>query len=225
MRPIAVVIPGFTRNQDNVWAFGTALADAGFGVFFKRMPGHGPKEPLLPEITLEALADELRGWLEGLPQDRPKVIVGESLGGLVAMAVARQPPPGIHAVIAADPPLTTLRQTGLKFHFTRSADRHGLWAAYGYEIFGLGRGDPEERDYRPWLSGAAIPIHVFAGGANPHSGRLPSVLDSEDRELIRAAPGVTLHEIAPDVGHLVLEDAPLKAASLTLKLAGQLGLG
>jgi hypothetical protein len=163
-----------------------------------------------------------------LEPSRQKILVGESLSGLAALLVAQAPPPALAAVFAVDPPLTMLKQAAIRFAFQELPDPDGLWAAYAQPAFGLrreaGRVVAEERDYRPYLAfPPAIPVHVLAGGRLGAVDRLdpapPSVLDADDRALVRSAAGFRLHELGSDVGHLVLDEAGPEAAALIMRLA------
>jgi pimeloyl-ACP methyl ester carboxylesterase len=218
MPSLAAIIPGFGRHTDSVRLFALDLAKRGADVLVKDLPGHAGYEPMLPVVTMDTLVDHFRRRLQ---LDRPSVLIGESLGGLIGLALAARPPTGIAAVIAIDPPLTMQKQRALRADFERGDDRFGWWAAYAEPIFGLSRAKGAvvsvERDYRGLLTDQpAVPVHVIVGGRE--DGLSPTTLDAEDRELIAAAPGFTLHHAGPSVGHVVLDEARELVAALVVKI-------
>lgn len=228
MKPLAVLAPGFGRHAGVLRRFAQTLADAGCDVVIKNLPGHATFEPLLLDLTVESLGRDLGAWIAGLEPSRQKILVGESLSGLAALLVAQAPPPDLAAVFVVDPPLTMLKQAAIRFAFQDLPDPDGLWAAYAEPAFGLrresGRVVAEERDYRSYLAHSpAIPVHVLAGGRLGAVEGLdpapPSVLDADDRALVRSAAGFRLHELGPDVGHLILDEAGEDAATLIVRLA------
>ena len=214
MRPIVVVIPGFLRSTSLARPFAEALAVRGPDIILKALPGHHPNEPLLAETSLESLAAHFRAWLEGYEPGRSKVLVGESLGGLIGLALAGDPPPGLRAVVAADPILRTHGRRDLRQECANPIHPARLIDAYGRDLFGvIGVSLDEGRDFRGALGGMKIPVHVLAGGGPS------SVLDAQDRDRLRGTPGITLHELGPEVGHLVLVDAKAQAVEIVARVA------
>jgi len=207
MRPLATVFAGFYRTTNILRPFGLALARQGFEVVLRALPGHG-EEPPLDHVTFEALVDRCRAQMP----ERTSLLVGESLGGMVALRIAQTARPPLSTVVAIDPPLTMQKQTDI-----HAAFRPGMPASLrSYaDLFGVTPMGPEERDYR-WLlaqtSDAAV--HVIAGGER----RPRTVLDADDRALIRAAEGVALHE-RHDTNHMVLECDPEGSAEAIATIA------
>jgi pimeloyl-ACP methyl ester carboxylesterase len=212
MRPIAVVIPGFLRTIVATRPFGEAVAMRGPDVRLRALPGHHQNEPMLSETSLESLTAHFRAWLEVYEPSRTKVLVGESLGGLIALALARDPPPGLRAVVAADPILKTYGRMDLRLECANPANPAFLIEAYGRGLFGVDSVE-DGRDFRGAIGATAIPAHVLAAGGPS------SVLDAEDRDQLRGTPGVILHELGPEVGHLVLVDARAQAVDIVARVA------
>jgi len=73
------------------------LANASFTHTVPDLPGYGrsawPESPL----GLEALADQLIRWLAEFPT--PPVLVGHSMGGVLAVLIAEAPPAAVKAVV------------------------------------------------------------------------------------------------------------------------------
>jgi pimeloyl-ACP methyl ester carboxylesterase len=207
MMPLATVFAGFYRSPSILRPFGLALAQRGFDVAIRALPGHAGEPPLEP-VTFEALVDRCRAQAP----ERTSLIVGESLGGMVALRIAQTARSPLRTVIAIDPPLTMKKQVDI-----HAAFRPGMPNALrSYaDLFGVTSSGPEERDYRWLLSQASgVAVHVIAGGQRPPR----TVLHADDRALIRATEGVALHE-RPDTNHMVLECDPEGAAEAIAALA------
>jgi len=61
------------------------------------LPGYGRSAWPEPPLGLEALADQLSLWLAGFPT--PPLLVGHSMGGVLAVLVAEASPPPVKAVV------------------------------------------------------------------------------------------------------------------------------
>lgn len=85
-----ILIHGFPLNQQ-IWdAFATQLS-ASFNVFTVDLPGFGNSPILDQGFTIENVAEKLLEWTQELRLDNA-VIVGHSLGGYVALAMAERAP-------------------------------------------------------------------------------------------------------------------------------------
>jgi pimeloyl-ACP methyl ester carboxylesterase len=71
-----------------------------YRIVVPELPGHGGSDPLAATASLEPFADRVLGLLEreGLA---PAVVVGHSLGGLVALRMARRRPDRVLGVVLA----------------------------------------------------------------------------------------------------------------------------
>lgn len=88
--PPAVFVHGFAGNLNN-WLFNQAALATDRTVYLLDLPGHGLSSKNVGDGSLETLADILRDWLDavGLPGVH---IVGHSLGGGIALALALRHP-------------------------------------------------------------------------------------------------------------------------------------
>ena len=73
------------------------LDNAGFTHTVLDLPGYGRSAWPEPPLRLEALAGQLNLWLAGFPT--PPVLVGHSMGGVLAVLVAEASPPAVKAVV------------------------------------------------------------------------------------------------------------------------------
>ncbi|MGC0366668.1 pimeloyl-ACP methyl ester carboxylesterase [Rhodococcus sp. 27YEA15] len=86
---VAVLIHGLGNSRDSWWQVGPALADEGYRVLAVDLPGHGKSAPL-QRYTVDALAQAV---IDSVPE-RPDLVVGHSLGGLVLAAAVDTLLPG-----------------------------------------------------------------------------------------------------------------------------------
>lgn len=187
-----VFIPGALRTAQDLASWKAELGE--MDVRFLELPGHGDAPHPGGPSTLETFVEDVG---RRLPDDA--VLVGESLGGLVAMAFADR----ARAVVAIDPPLTTLKQAGLR-HLLRQrlaeAPGNKHLHAFVWDAFGIALDRAEERDYRDRLARGA---HVITGTVKALGGRYaPSLLDAADEALILQR-GLLLHRVE-GAGHLIL---------------------
>jgi pimeloyl-ACP methyl ester carboxylesterase len=95
--PSVILIHGFPFNQ-TIWnGFADELARK-FRVFTIDLPGFGKSALLKPSFSLEDVASEINLWRESLKISNA-VVVGHSLGGYVALALADQFPQWIHGLV------------------------------------------------------------------------------------------------------------------------------
>jgi pimeloyl-ACP methyl ester carboxylesterase len=69
--------------------------------------GHGASDKPEQEYTMAVFADDLAFLCEQLNVDRP-VVVGHSMGGVIAFEMAARHPDGVAAVVAVDAPIIPL---------------------------------------------------------------------------------------------------------------------
>ena len=107
LRPTAVLVHGLDSSRETFAGTVAALAAAGYPALALDLRGHG-ESPLgaVDEFSSEALARDVVAAVEARGVAKPWVLVGHSMGGRVAMEVARiaaQEDPGLLA--AADLPV------------------------------------------------------------------------------------------------------------------------
>ncbi len=83
-----LLIHGFGGDLDN-WLFNAEALSEGASVYALDLPGHGQSTKAVPEPTVAGLAKAVLGFMDTLGIDKAH-LVGHSLGGAIAIEVARQ---------------------------------------------------------------------------------------------------------------------------------------
>lgn len=99
-RPLVAVLPGYDQVIADIAPLTTRFAD--FDLVLGLLPGHGGA-PIISRPTVEACA---RGFAQALARALPGRrfwLVGNSLGGVIGMAIAGDPPPGMAGLVAIEP--------------------------------------------------------------------------------------------------------------------------
>ena len=150
------------------------------------MPGHGQSVPL-PLVTLGALAAALAGFIAALGLDRP-VLVGHSLGGMVAQRLLADVPGAARALVLA--------QTGAAF-----GGRDPAWA----EDFVSTRLAPLDAGHS--LTDLAPAMVAAMVGDDPDPAGVALAVDclartpaSTYRDTVLALPGFDLRHALPRIG-------------------------
>jgi lipase len=94
-RPV-VLLHGIESGPSTFWRVGADLSTLGFDVATPTVPGNAGT-PATTEGTLAGLA-------RSVPIQEPSVVVGHSLGALVALELAVQRPGLVRALVLEDPP-------------------------------------------------------------------------------------------------------------------------
>lgn len=216
-----VFIPGFSRTAGLLSAWKTLLPDA--DVRFVDIPGQG-REPRLETPSLEAIAER---YMALIP--REAVLVGESLGGLVALKMAAH---GYRA-IAVDPPLWTAKlwvlHALLPNVVARNAETAPWFADMADVFFGVRQGEPVRSvNYWPLLDAAASPVYVIAASEPLWPQRqitlvpanTPSVLDEVDAHNLARHPNVRFRQLPGP--HTLLTDAIEAAHPALLEILAEI---
>ena len=98
-RPPLVLLHGFLGSSRNWQAAGAGLA-AHYHVFALDLRNHG-RSPHAPEMSYPAMVADLTGWLDAQGLAR-SAILGHSMGGKVAMALACRHPQRVTRLIVVD---------------------------------------------------------------------------------------------------------------------------
>jgi esterase len=93
-----VLLHGFLGQAKNLTTLARRLGEGGRQVITPDLPGHGHAGPLPANADLDTLADGIEPHLGGGPVD----LVGHSLGGRVALVLARRHPERVRAVTLLD---------------------------------------------------------------------------------------------------------------------------
>ncbi len=212
--PLVVVLHGALRDFSFVegWADRlTGIAD----VLLVEMPGHGRSTPILP-ARVEALADGVLWALKKEYSSRDILLVGESLGGLVALMIGGRADRGpVQAILAADPPMTTAKLWGVVKGFSRAVARNPtseFLRSLAFEAFGLTATDTYERIYYPVVGELKVPTVIVTGDVKllppRNTDRAACIFDDVDRFVVETHyPGkVEVRQLA-NTSHFVLEEA------------------
>ncbi|HEY0438132.1 MAG TPA: alpha/beta hydrolase [Phenylobacterium sp.] len=160
-----------------------------------------------PRLRAEGVEAYAAAFSEALDQlGRPAVVVGASVGGLVAFAMRS---PWLRGIVALDPPLLTAKLWPLIGPFQRKlreAPQDAALRDFVGAVFGYAAESVEGRDYRPLLEGLAVPTWVLFGSEALYPERAateaPSLLDEPERALLAAHPRVSIRLIE-GIGHNV----------------------
>ena len=137
-RPPLLLVHG-AANSSPVWRFWQqALAKRGWSSHAVDLRGHGASEGSVDGATMSDYADDVAGVADGLP--RTPVVVGWSMGGLVAMMVAARGVARACVGLAPSAPAVT-RDDGVEI-------RPGV---FGPEEYGITSDDPAEQPAMPDL--------------------------------------------------------------------------
>lgn len=99
---VVLVIHGMAEQGAEVLALGEALAGAGHRVVVPDLPGHGSSPGVAADLPIERLADALAAMCGELGLSGAGV-VGHSLGGAVATALAAAHPDLVARMVLIDP--------------------------------------------------------------------------------------------------------------------------
>lgn len=188
-RPRVLLFHGFKRSAQQLLPWRDRIPDLGF----VHLPGHSGA-PQFTEVSFASWIKGFRQMLAVFPE--PPLILAESLGAVVAMALPAR------ALIAIEPPLSTDQLWPL--HRTIAAVR-----ARGGEV------DPAlvslfEKPFHWALESIAVPTLVLAGRVPLMPPREvwpePSLLDDKDFAAFQNHPLVEAHRI--EGGHALLTTHP-----------------
>jgi pimeloyl-ACP methyl ester carboxylesterase len=98
--PLALLIHGVTSSSRTWWRVGPVLAGRGFRVVAVDLRGHGGSPPTVAGLSVADLAGDVAETVEG-PVD---LLVGHSLGALVALEVVAARPGFARRLVVEDPP-------------------------------------------------------------------------------------------------------------------------
>jgi pimeloyl-ACP methyl ester carboxylesterase len=225
-KPLALFVPGLLASLPLTAARVLAFADL-FDIVLCELPGHGASGQTA-DVSLEAFAMEYAAVIANvLSRAAGLFVIGESLGGLVGLALARLRSDMIRNVVLLDPP----------FHLTRPDVAEWISAFWRHngsrpyvrrvcrEIMGF---DPADRrichtTLRLDLVREAPFNCLLIPGSDRRTSGAGSVVDDADIAALQAANPAML--IAPRVcgtGHAVLLDNPdgVRAALETFIVAG-----
>jgi pimeloyl-ACP methyl ester carboxylesterase len=210
-RPMVLVLHGALRHSMKTQVWLPVLVDR-YDVVLLDLPGHG-YTPASGEASIAAFAGRVGAFVRKYCQRRPCVILGESIGGLIGLALADGRFGEIRGVIAADPPLTTSKQWAVRSHIVKSASKTTDFLREFYaNTFGfVGEKIVREHIYYGLLAKVRTPTLLLTGDlalfpVRPLPKQIPCLIDSVDKAVIEALnnPNLSL-EIVKDSGHLCMD--------------------
>lgn len=179
-------------------------------VLVGRLPGNHA-----PWLLRNRFSDFVAAYSEAIQAlARPVILLGASVGGLVALASKA---PNLAAIIAADPPLRTAKLWPLHQDYQRR------WAVAGppereflSDVLGISGDLIEDRDYTHLADAVGAPTRIIIGGEPlfpPRSiSELPGLIDEPERIQLRSTPAVSVVTVAA-VGHNI----PGRAADVLIE--------
>jgi pimeloyl-ACP methyl ester carboxylesterase len=99
-RPLAVLVHGVTSSSRTWWRVGPALAGRGYRVLAVDLRGHGASPRTVAGLSAADLAADVAETVE----DPVELLVGHSLGALVALELVRARPGFARRLVVEDPP-------------------------------------------------------------------------------------------------------------------------
>ena len=171
-----------------------------------RTPGAGA--PRLRRPGVDPIAKAVGHLLETVFAGRPVVLLGVSIGGVVALSVRAS---NLVRVVAIEPPLMTGDLWPIVGPLRDAAARDEPVRDMAWNLFGISATAHEPRDYSGALDDLPCPADVLLGDTplmpQREVRRFPSLVDAAARARLAAAPNVRLH-IAAGAGHNVVAQAP-----------------
>lgn len=102
-----VLLHGVIASAATWWQTGPALAARGWRVHALDQAGHGASSPVGTALTLDLLVEHVADQMKG-PVD---VLVGHSVGAVVALAFAEAHPTLVRGLVLEDPPASVLAES------------------------------------------------------------------------------------------------------------------
>jgi pimeloyl-ACP methyl ester carboxylesterase len=220
-KPLVLVITGAWAEPDDMIKTPAVVAPA-WDAAVMRLPGN--QTPALAETSIAAWARAVGELIDSAFAGRAVVLVGLSVGALVALGVRSAQ---VRRVIALEPPLVMSKLWPMADRLAvrwrdDPAAREVIEAVFG----GIGE-VRTERTYFHLFDGAP-PVDVIVGEIPLRPKRaleyFPSFVDGPERGWLAARPGVMVH-VAAGAGHNVHVFAPdllreVLLAGLHMALAG-----
>ena len=124
--PAVVAFHGFSGTAAELMPVLRAVADAGFAVDAALLPGHGRRVEELQEQTFDTWLAGARARYDGAVKEHGRaVLLGFSMGSLLALQIASERPEGLAGLIAMGNALTVRPHTSLPFR---------IWDLFGQPL-------------------------------------------------------------------------------------------
>jgi len=220
-RPVLLMIHGALRDSGVLFDW-IHLCDAEFDVVFVDLPGHG-RSPSTAVVTIESFAANVGDAVTTALGNRVVLAVGESLGGLVALAMGGLHIEPIQGIIAADPPLTMAKLWHIRNAISSAVANdptNQFLQSLALNIFGIGSdGKAHERIYYHLIEQIRVPVLILTGDVPLFPVRnvnaVPCLVDDLDRYVVSRLTGdIAQFEVVSGCGHVLLVDAKEKCRSI-----------
>lgn len=210
-RPLVLFIHGALRSAATLLEWHQVLSPK-YDVMYADLPGHAAS-PAEGAFTIQSIADRFRQVIKGSLAQRRVVVIGESIGGVVAAALGDGSVPQVCGVIAADPPLATAKQWPVQMSFSpllAKAPEAAFIHQFAADVFGIMAGGRiEERTYYDHVRSLSVPALILTGDVPlwPRESKadVPCLLDDADLHIIGSFGNrhIAVEKIK-DRGHLLL---------------------
>jgi pimeloyl-ACP methyl ester carboxylesterase len=211
-KPIALFLPGLLAALPLTAVRALAFVDL-FDIVLCELPGHGASGEVA-DVSIAAFAAEYATLIgTALQRAASLFLIGESLGGLVALALARLRPGQIRDVILVDTPFQLTRPDLAAWiaEAWRYTGRRPYARRICNEIMGFDPADGlAERTtlHHDMVRNASFNCLLIMGSDQRSSG-IASVIDSSDIAALRTAnPKLLISPRIRGTGHAVLLDNP-----------------
>jgi pimeloyl-ACP methyl ester carboxylesterase len=209
-KPVALFIPGLLASLPLAAVRALAFVDL-FDIVLCELPGHGASGDVA-DVSIAAFGAEYAALIDtALRQATGVFVIGESLGGLVALALARSRPAQIRNVILIDTPFLLTRPELADWisQAWREAGRRPYVRRICREIMGFepedGRIERTMSHYDMVRNAPFNCAHIIGGDQQP-SGIASVVTDADVAALRAANPAMLAPPRVGGTGHAVLLD-------------------
>ncbi len=211
-KPIALFLPGLLAALPLTAVRALAFIDM-FDIVLCELPGHGASGEVA-NVSVDAFAREFAAVIDAtLKRATGLFVIGESLGGLVALALAHLRPGKIGNVVLIDTPFHLTRPDLVAWvsESWRSMGRRPYVRRICTELMGFDPDDGQVASTSVWydlVRNAAFGCVHVTGGDDRSSGLGSVVNDADVATLLAANPAMLMAPRVPRAGHAVLLDNP-----------------
>ena len=210
-KPLILLVHGALGDHTHLLPW-SQLWSKEFDVRLVDLPGHGRSEAP-SSATFEAFVAEIGDLVARHLSSRQVIVIGESLGGLIALALGNRPSFNLTAVVALDPPFATAALWPVIDHLRLELNlqpRNTFLHDFALRIFGVSPHSDEAHDrlYYDVLKKLAVPTLVLAGdqplGRRRRLAAVPSLITEVDRAVLHTLKSAQFKfEVFANTGHLI----------------------
>jgi len=225
-------------GSSRAWTYVAAALDSDYRCVMPDLRGFGDSDPLPADFSIADAADDVIGLVHAMQIQR-YVLIGHSMGGKIAMAVAARQPIGLAALVllAPSPPTPEPIEESERAHLLAThGDRFAVeqtardivaqpLPALVFEQVVQDSLRSSRAAWKWWIeSGSRETITAelkrINGWVSVRSGALDTVIPAAvvEREVVRRIAGVTM-SVAENCGHLLPLEAPALVAQYVRSVA------